>query len=380
MDGFGLTESQIEMRGQLKTLLDRHLPTETIRALEAEGRFPEEAYAALAEAGWLGLIFDPAHGGAGGDYADLAVVMETMGHHWTGISHAVLASIGLAGVHIHTYGDAAQKATWLPRLISGRVRMAFALSEPEAGSDAAAIRTRATPTNEGWALSGRKQYITGAHVADHLVVAARTDRDAGRHGISMFLVDARARGVSIRRLEQLGRRCCATSEIAFDQVALPPQALLGPLNGGWPNLMRCLGIERLILAATYAGNCFRILDEALAHAQQRHQFGQPIGRFQAVAHKLADIRILAESARLHAFDVARRLDAGAATPTHIAIAKVICAENNFRCADLGMQVMGGAGYMMEHDMQRYFRDARVGSIGGGTSEIQRNIIARQMGL
>lgn len=380
LDDYGLTPAQIQMRGSLFALLARHLPDDRIRLLEEEGEFPAEAYRALAEAGWLGLIFDEKYGGSGGSYTDLAVIMETIGYHWTGIANAFLASIGLAGVHIATYGGEEQKARWLPRIISGATRMAFALTEPMAGSDAAAIRTRAVKRGDTWLLNGSKLYITCGYIADYLVVVAKTDPDAGRHGMSMFLVDARAEGVTVNRLRQLGRRCAATAEIFFDDVAVPAENLLGPENGGWRNLMRCLGVERLILAATYTGNSFRIIDYAKDFATQRQQFGRPITAFQAVAHKFAEMRTMAESSRLHAYDVARRLDAGGEATLQIAMAKIVGAESNFRVADLGMQVMGGAGYMMEYEMQRFFRDARVGSIGGGTSEIQKNIIAKQMGL
>lgn len=379
-DVFGLNSDQIQMRESVLDLLERHLSPEKVRSLEDSGDFPEEAYQALADAGWLGLIFDDSYGGAGGSYTDLAVVMEAMGYHWTGISHAVLASVGLAGVHIATYGNSHQKQLYLPEIVSGKSKMAFALTEPSAGSDAASIRTRAEKKGDGFLLNGSKLYITCGYVADFLVVAVKTDPDAGKNGISMLLVDAKSDGVSIRRLKQLGRHCTATSEIFFDNVKVPAENLMGPENGGWPNLLRCLGVERLILAATYTGNSFRIIDYAKDYATKREQFGRPVTKFQAVAHKFADMRIMAETARLHAFDVAHRLDAGVDASLQIAIAKVVAAENNFRVANLGMQVMGGAAYMMEYEMQRYFRDARIGSIGGGTSEIQRNIIAKQVGL
>jgi alkylation response protein AidB-like acyl-CoA dehydrogenase len=196
----------------------------------------------------------------------------------------------------------------------------------------------------------------------------------------MLLVPATAKGVVIRPLDQLGRRTTRTNEVFFQDVEVPAENLIGEENRGWKNLMKCLNLERLCLAAASAGSMQHIIDYARDYASNRKQFGQPITKFQAIAHKFADMRVMAETTRLLVWRVAEMLDAGLDPRIETAMAKLLATENDFRCADLGMQIMGGASYMMEHDMQRFFRDTRISPIGGGSSEIQRNIIAQLMGL
>jgi len=380
LDTFGFTDEQRLMQSSVLELLARALPRERIRALDAAGEFPAEAYDALARAGWLGLPYPEAHGGMGGSYRDLTVLIEALAYHYASMATAYFTTVIMAGMHICLDGSEEMKREVLPRIMRGEVKLAFALTEPDAGSDAAAITTRAVRDGDGYVVTGRKLYITCAHVADALVTVVKTAPEAGRRGMSILLVDARAPGVAIRPLDMLGRRTTHANEVVLDGVRVPGGRLIGEANGGWRQLMRCLNLERLCIAAAGAGNCQRIVDYARDYARERLQFGQPIGRFQAVSHKLADMQILAESARAVTHRVAAMLDAGLDPVRETAIAKVVATDNNFRCADLGMQVMGGAGYSMEHDMQMFFRDSRIGPIGGGSNEIQRNIIARMMGL
>ena len=217
-------------------------------------------------------------------------------------------------------------------------------------------------------------------MADHLIVATKTDPDAGHRGITMFIVDTKAKGVTIRPLKGLGRRTLHTNEIFFDEVRVPDQDRLGEVNEGWGNLMKCLNLERTVIAASHVGNSQRVVDYAKNHALQRVQFGKPITKFQAVAHKFADMQMLTECARLITYKVAAMMDQGEAPVMETSMAKVIATENNVRVVDRGMQIMGGASYMMEFEMQMYYRDCRIGPIGAGANEIQRTVIAKQMGL
>ena len=377
---FGFTDQQRLIRDSVLDLLEQVLPARKIRELDRAGEFPFEAYQALAEAGWMALPFAEAKGGVGGSYKDLTVLVEAMAYHYASIATAYLTTVIYAGQHIALHGSEYLQKTYLPGIMDGSTRMAFALTEPDAGSDAAAIATRAARRGDSYIVNGQKLYITCAHVAHYLVTVVKTDPLAGNRGMSILLIPADAKGVSIRTLDMLGRRTTRANEVFFDNVEVPIENLIGNENEGWRGLMKCLSLERLCLAAAGAGNTQHVVDYAKDYAVNRKQFGQPITRFQAVAHKFSDMRIMAEVSRLLTYRVAEMLDAGVEPRIETNIAKIVSTENDCRVADLGMQVMGGASYMMEHDMQRFFRDSRIGTIGGGSNEIQRNIIAQIMGL
>lgn len=377
---YQLTESQRLIRDSVLELLASVLPREKIQSLDEASEFPLEAYEALASAGWMGLPYDARYGGAGGSFKDLAIFVEAVAYHNAQMASAYLATVVYGGMQISHGASDAVKEEILPAIISGKTRMALCLTEPEAGSDVSAIRTSAVADGDDYIVNGQKVFITCAHVADQLVVATKTDRDAGRHGISLFVVDARSAGLTIRPLKALGRRMIHTNEVFFDNVRVPASRMLGARNGGWNSLMRGLNLERLCLSAAASGNIQKIIDYAKDYASERRQFGRPITDYQAISQKFADLQVMAETTRVLTYRVADMLDAGLQPTAETAIAKVVATENNCKCADMGIQIMGGAGYMMEHEMQMYFRDARVGPIGGGTSEIMRTIIAKQMGL
>lgn len=377
---FGLTEQQRMIRESVLPLVEKALPRERIEEMDEAREFPFDAYAALAGAGWLGLPHESQYGGADGSHKDLAVFVETVAYHSAQLASAWLTTVIYGGMQVRHGANPRLKQAIMPALIRGDLRLALCITEPDTGSDVSAIRTSAVPDGDAYLIAGQKVYITCAHVADHLVVATKTDPKAGHKGITLFLVDAKSPGVTIRPLKGLGRRMIHTNEIWFDQVRVPADRMLGELNGGWRSLMRGLNLERLCLSASACGNMARIIDDARDFARNRVQFGGRISSYQAIAHKFADMQVMAESARTMTMRVADMLDAGLEPAMETAIAKVLATENNSRCADIGIQIMGGAGYMMEHPMQMYFRDARVGTIGGGTSEIMRNVIARQMDL
>jgi alkylation response protein AidB-like acyl-CoA dehydrogenase len=377
---FGLTEEQRMIRESALQLVEQALPRENILEMDEARRFPLEAYEAMAKAGWMGLPFEKEYGGSEGTFKDLTVFIESVAYHNAQLASAYMTSVIYGGMQVKHGGSPALKAEILPGVIAGTTRLALCLTEPETGSDVASIRTRAVQDGDDYVINGQKVYITCAHVAHHLVVATKTERDAGAKGITLFLVDARSPGVTIRPLKALGRRMIHTNEIYFDNVRVPAARMLGEKNGGWKALMRGLNLERLGLSASACGNMMKIIDYARDYAVERKQFGQSISSFQAIAHKFADMQIMAESARVMTYRVADMLDAGESPTMETAMAKVLATENNSRCADMGIQILGGAGYMMEHEMQMYFRDARIGTIGGGTSEIMRSVIAKQMGL
>jgi alkylation response protein AidB-like acyl-CoA dehydrogenase len=377
----GLSEEQRMMREGVLDLLNRHLPWELVRKLDDEKGFPHAAYNALADAGYLGVFYPESLGGMGGSHRDITVFMETLGYYYTGIAQAVTTTAIYAGMHVAKFGSPTMQREIMPKIISGKAKISLAMSEPGTGSDVAGIKTNAIREGNDYVLNGNKVWITCAHVADYLVVIAKTDPQAPRHrGISTLLVDARAPGVTIRPLDMLGRRTSHANEVFFENVRVPASNLIGGEGEAWKNIMKCLGVERLALAGISAGHCFKITEYARDYARQRIQFGQPISNFQVIQHKLADMLIMSETARQAAYRVADLLDAGDPAIAETSIAKTVATENNFRCADVGLQILGGAGYSMEYDMQMFFRDSRVGPIGGGSSEIQRNVIAKFMDL
>jgi alkylation response protein AidB-like acyl-CoA dehydrogenase len=378
---FGLTDEQLLMRESILELLERALPAEQIRQLDEKKEFPEAAYQALASSGFLGIPFAEEYGGAAGTYKDLTVLMETLGYFYTGVAQGVMTTLIYAGGHVARFGSEELKQRILPGIIEGRIKLALAMSEPGTGSDLAGLRTKAVRSGDGYVLNGTKVWITCAHVADYIVVIAKTAEGDDRHeGLSTFLVDVKSPGVTITPLNMLGRRTTHANQVVLEDVYVGPENLIGEEGKSWRNLMKALSTERLALASISAGHCFKITEYAKDYALTRIQFDQPISGFQVIQHKLVDMKIMAETARQSVYRVAELLDAGVPAIEETSIAKIVCTENNFKCADIGLQILGGAGYSMEYDMQMYFRDSRVGPIGGGTNEIQRNVLAKRMGL
>ncbi|MCM3563371.1 acyl-CoA dehydrogenase family protein [Hydrogenophaga intermedia] len=376
----GLTDEQKMMREGVLDLLSRHLPWERVRKMDEAREFPHEAYNALAEAGYLGIFYPEELGGMGASYKDIAVFMETLGYYYTGIAQGVTTTAIYAGMHVAKFGTPEMKQDIVPKIVAGKVKLALAMSEPGTGSDVAGIKTSAVRDRDDYVINGSKVWITCAHVADYLVAIVKTDKQARHNGISTILVPTNTPGVTIRPLSMLGRRTTHANEVFFDNVRVPASNLFGGEGQAWKNIMAALGLERMGLAAISAGHCFKITEYARDYARERIQFGQPISQFQVIQHKLADMMIMAETARQSVYRVAELLDGGHKVVQEASIAKIVCTENNFKCADIGMQILGGAGYSNEYDMQMFFRDSRVGPIGGGTNEIQRNIIAKQMDL
>jgi len=313
---------------------------------------------------------------------ELAIFLEEAGYGWYGAGTSYFTTVVLGGYNILLYGSEAQKREVLPRIVAGRTKLAFALSEPNVGSDAAAVELFADDRGDHFVLNGQKMFTTNAHVADLIVTVTRTIRQPARKhdGITIFLVDARSPGIEIRPLRQMGRSATHTNEVFFRDVRVPREALMGRQNEGWASLNSGLGIERLSVAMMYAGTSQAILDYAMAYAKDRRQFGQPISRFQAVQHKLADMQMKTDIARLLGYRVAWMLEQGLPCFKEMSMAKLWASEALFAIANDGVQVMGGYGVLKDYDMELFFRDSRIGMIGAGASEIQRTIIARQMGL
>lgn len=376
---FGFTDEQVMIRDNVLGLMQRVLPQAKLAELDEAMADPTDAFRALAEDGWLALPFPEEFGGAAASNKDMAVFIEALSYWSFGVRSAYMTTVVYGGGHLQHHARPEVRDEMLPKLIAGDLRMAIAYSEPDSGSDAAGIRTRAVRDGDGYRISGQKIYITNAHMADYLVVSVKTDPEAGRRGLSLIIVDAKAPGLEIRPMKSLGTRTSRPNEVFFDEVYAPKEFLLGEENGGWPMLMRGLNQERLLLAANGGGAALRCIDVARGFVRDRMAFGQPLAKNQAVSHKFADMHMLTEAARHATFHAADMLDAGENAVMETTTAKIVATDNNYKVADLAVQTMGGAAYV-DGEMQRLFREARLGPIGGGSNEILRNVLAARMDI
>jgi alkylation response protein AidB-like acyl-CoA dehydrogenase len=378
---FELNSEQRMLAEQIRKLMDRVATPDYVRRLDREAAYPYELYDAWIEMGLLRMPFPEAHGGLGGSVLDMAIIAEELARKSFDFFTAYGASV-FCGLNLLRNGTPEQCARYLPKLLAGEIRMCVSMSEPDAGSDTGAMRSTARRNGERWLINGQKLWSTGAGARNTLInVYVKTDTSAHhREGMSLFLVDNDAPGVELRKLDMLGRRCVGTYEIFFNNVEAGDDRLVGGVNRGFHCLLSGLQIERITTAAGYCGAAQAALDLAVDYAKTRKQFGKPIGSFQAIAHLLADLQTEVEAGRLLMLRAAALATGGADALREISMAKLFASETYVKVANAGMQVLGAYGYNMEFDMQRHFRDARAATIGAGTSQIQRNLIAGRMGL
>jgi isovaleryl-CoA dehydrogenase len=376
-----LTDEQRAFVEAIRDFAQRECGTREQRdVLTDNGREPhnQEIYDRIAELGWLGAAIPEQYGGSGGGATDLCLLCEE--------SARGLIPMGFFGVSMITvgavqrFGTEAQKEEILGGVTRGRVE-AIAMSEPEAGSDVANVSCRAERSNGAYVINGQKTWITGAHAADHILLVCRTQRTGNQHeGLSMISVPTDVEGLEIRGIETMGGR--EVNDVFFTDCYVPAERLLGQQDNGWRQLMAGLNHERLIIAAQALGLAQRAFDDVLAYVKERKQFGRPIGTFQVLGHRLADLATEIACTRLLVYDVAATVDANpqALFPREASMAKLKATEAAKRAALEGMQMMGGYGYAAEYDMEHLVRTAVVMTIYGGTSEIQREIIAKTLGL
>jgi alkylation response protein AidB-like acyl-CoA dehydrogenase len=380
---FSFSAEQEMLRETVARFAHKELTPEWLRELDRTGRPPHaEIFPKLAALGLTAVAIPSQYGGVGGTCIDATVLLEELGRTSLAIASLLNFCIGFAPTAIINSGSEAQRKKFLPAVAAGKMILAFALTEPEAGSDAAAIRTFAVPHGEGFTVTGEKIFITGAAEADYLMVAVRTDPQASRQGgISVLLVDTRSPGIAFRRIEKLGMRGCGGLwGIHFDGVKVPAANLLGPLNGGWDLIKSTLERTRISQAAYCVGAARQVVLDAVRYAGERKQFGRAIGEFQAISHLLADLHVQTESARWLLYRAAWLVDQGVRCVEEAAMANLHATENLLKVTSECMRVYGGYGLTMEFDIQRHMRDARLFVIGDGSSQIQRNMIAKLIGL
>ena len=378
---FSLTEEQTMLRDSVRKMMDRVAPAEYVRRLDREQAYPYELYEAWIEAGLLRLPYPEEYGGLGGSVMDLVIVAEEISRKSADFFMAFAGST-FCGLNILRKASTQQKEHWLPKIANGEVRMAISISEPDAGSDVGAIRTVARRDGDDWIISGHKLWSTGAGAKNAVIsVYVKTSpAQSVRNGMSLFLVDNDAPGLTVRKLDMLGRRCVGTYELIFNDVRVPANRLVGGENKGWDCVLSGLQIERVCSAAGNCGAAQDAVDLALQYAKERQQFGRPIGTFQAIAHMLADMQTELEAARTLMWRAAWMVASGKDALREISMAKLLSSETYSKVSNMGMQILGAYGYSMEFDMQRHYRDSRASTIAAGSSQIQRNLIAGLMGL
>ena len=342
-----------------------------------EANSPQIA-AKLAELGWLGLSIPEEYGGSGGGLFDAILFVEAMSN-----GRAPMPSYPVSLIVTHTYLKFASediKTEVLGGVVAG-TPTSIAMSEPGSGSDVASLTCKAEKASGGWVLNGQKTWCSSAHLADYVLVVARTSNTGAKHeGISMFSVPTNSEGMVIRQIETMGGS--EVNDIYFSDCFVPEDRLVGVEGQGWTQLIAGLNIERVIIGALYVGLAQRAFDQTLAYVKERKQFGKPIGSFQALSQRLADLATEIEATRLLTYNVAQRVDENPnrLLPREASMVKLKATELAKHAALEGMQMMGGAGYAVEYGMEELVRAAVVGTIVGGTSEIQRDIIAKTLGL
>ena len=378
---FSFTPEQETLRNHLRELLDAVCPPEYAERCDTEGRPPREAYEALGKQGWFGLTLPAAYGGAESSPVELAIMLEEIGRHFEELGMWVFRTLTYGGYAVVQHGSREQKETLLPRVARGELSFCFGLTEPQAGSDAASIATRAARSGEDFVINGQKVFTSGMDISDYCLLVTRTSTgEKKQHGITNFLVDTKLSGIEVRKIETLGQRAIKTTQVFYSDVKVPASSVLGEVDRGWEAVDSYLWYERLCLSAARTGAASAAFDYALDYAKTREQFGRPIGKFQAISHKLADMKVMLDVSRMLVYRYAWLLSKGEATRSDAAVLKLYTGEAYKNVSDLGLQILGGYGYCMEYPMQRFFRDSRLATIGAGTSEIQRNIIARGLGL
>ena len=375
---FGLTESARMIREATARFADAEIAP-LAAAIDREDRFPRELWEPMGALGLHGITVEEEWGGLGLGYLDHVIAVEEVSRASGSVALSYGAHSNLCVNQIRRWGNAEQKAKYLPKLISGEHLGSLAMSETGAGSDVVAMKLKAEKVDGGWRLNGTKFWITNGTYADTLVVYARTDAHAGSKGITAFLIERGMPGFSIgQKIDKMGLRGSPTCELVFEDCRVADEQVMGPVNGGVGVLMSGLDYERVVLAGMQIGIMQACLDTVIPYVRERRQFGKPIGAFQLMQAKIADMYVALQSARAYVYTVARACDAGQTTRFDAAGAILLASENAFRVSGEAVQALGGAGYTKDWPVERYLRDAKLLDIGAGTNEIRRMLIGREL--
>jgi len=379
---FSFTQEQEMWRNMLQDFTEKESGREYTRMCDQEKHFPQELWDAGVKQGFLGLLIPEEYGGMGSDAIMYAIFMECLAKYSYEMA-SVFSVPMFCAMNIVEHGTQEQKDRYLPPFIKGEQRFSIAITEPEAGSDASSIACIAEDKGDHWLLNGQKQFSTAAHLPGNIIMmAVRTDKDAkhARDGISVLLVPNDAPGIECKRLPLIVRRAIGTCSVFCGDAKIPKENLVGELNGGWKVLIGHLELERLAGAAPNIGEAQCCLDDAVEYAKTRVQFGKPIGKNQGISHMLADLQAQLEAVRLLVYRSAWMITQKIPCRREVSMAKLLAGEVFYAISTAAMQTFGGYSFLPESDIERHWRMAKLFTIGGGTSQIQRFIISREMGL
>ncbi|MGI8845399.1 MAG: acyl-CoA dehydrogenase family protein [Thermoleophilaceae bacterium] len=344
--------------------------------------FPDEVFPRMAELGLLGLKYPEKLGGEGGDHLHDAVLAEELaGCGSGGVAAGIGAHIGIATPPVFKFGTEEQKQRFLVPAIRGKRIAALGITEPDAGSDVAGIKTRAERVDGGYVVNGSKTFITNGVRADFVVTAVKTTQEGGHSGLSFLLIERDMEGFSVsKKLEKMGWQASDTAELAFSDVFVPEDNLLGEEHKGFYLIMANFQWERLLMALGAVGSMQRVIETTVAYALERNAFGRQIGHFQVIRHKIAEMALKLETGRALTYNALRLFHGGHDAIKEVTMSKLQTQRAAFEVADDALQIFGGAGYMKEYEIERVARDLRLGPIGGGTDEVMKEILGKQLGL
>lgn len=377
---FELSAEQQILKQKIAEFCNRECPPEFETSLDQSGVFPEDLYRKMAANGYFGISFPSKYGGTDGNILDVVLIAEQLAmSSYTAVNMYLVNSV-FAGMILLNCGNDAQKDEFLPKLLKGDLKFSFALTEPEAGSDARSIKTLAVDQGSHFQITGTKYWTTGATVADYIITVVLTAQDAEPSKVmSIFIVPTKSSGLEITPIHKLAGNSYPSCEVKFHNVTVPRDNILGGgqwLNNGLLQLFQAADLERICVAASCTGGAETILNECTEFAKTRQQFNKPIIKFQAIQHALADMATQVEAMRWMTYHAAWMKSMGKDCFKEICMAKLFCSETLNDMARKGMQIFGGRGYSMEYRMQRYLRESYLSLYAGGTSEIQKNVISR----
>ena len=375
---FELNEEQLQIKQSVREFAESEIKPYALEWDETQ-HFPVELRPKLAELGLLGILFPEEYGGAGMGYVEYATIIEEIGRVCGAVGLSVAAHNSLCSNHLYLFGSEEQKQKYLAPLARGESFGAWGLTESQAGSDSAGTRTNAVRSNGGWKVNGSKNFITHAIACETLVAVAVTDKSKGNRGISAFVFDKSMEGFrSDKKENKVGMRASETASVVFEDCYVPEENLLGIEGEGFLQCMQVLDGGRISIAALSVGIAQGAYEAAVKYAKERQQFGRPISDFQAIQFKLADMATQTEAARLLTLQAAAMKDAGKKTTQQSAMAKLFASETAVKVSEESVQIHGGYGYTKDYPAEKYWRDSKLCTIGEGTSEIQRMVIAKQL--
>ena len=378
---FSISEEQASILSSVDKMISKFLPPEEVRRRDKNYEPPDFLLKHYSELGLLGIPFPEKYGGLNEKWLTVTLVNERLGYYAAIAASLYGTTLGFGGMSFLTYGTDSQKKIYIPKIIDGKLRFSLALTEPQAGTDAGGIITSAKRINNGWVVNGRKTWISSADKADYLVTPVRTDpNSSGSEGISILLIPRKTDGINMTYLEKVGNNCLTSWDIGFDDVFVVDENIIGEENNGFRNLMSTLHYSRSCQASNAIGQAQSAVDITKKHVLERVQFGRPLSKFQTVKHRIVDMQLRVDQARMILYKLAWLIDEGKRCRIEAAQAKVLASECLQYVTHHGMQLMASFGYSLDSDIQRLWRDSRLYSFGEGANEIQREIIAKEIGL